>query len=187
MALGSATELPSQRVDSVPAGPKKAVAPVSPAPKQAARDSTKPPISPRRAFLYSLVMPGLGQSRLRRSGAGAVYFFFEGLSFAMATKSLYDLGIAKEHRHDAIVTAYKPQDAGASGAPVPADTLRNRYLGNRVKSRRTHVEDWAAALVFNHLFSGADAFVSAQLWDLPIQIGFRAAPAIGILRATRRY
>ena len=33
-----------------------------------------------------------------------------------------------------------------------------------------------AALVFNHLFAGADAFVAAQLWDLPAQVSLRAAP-----------
>lgn len=25
-------------------------------------------------------------------------------------------------------------------------------------------------VAFNHLFSGADAFVSAQLWDMPVQL-----------------
>ena len=33
-----------------------------------------------------------------------------------------------------------------------------------------------AMLVFNHLFSGADAFVSSQLWDLPAQVEMRALP-----------
>ena len=98
-------------------------------------------------------------------------------------KSLYDLRIAKEHRHDAIVTSYT---TNPTGEPVAADSLRNRYALNRVKSRRTHVEDWVAALIFNHLFSGADAYVSAHLWDLPVQLGFRAAPAAAIIRAASR-
>ena len=42
--------------------------------------------------------------------------------------------------------------------------------GERVAARRTHLEDWLALLVFNHLISGAEAFVSAQLWDLPGQV-----------------
>jgi hypothetical protein len=33
-----------------------------------------------------------------------------------------------------------------------------------------HVEDWLAVIAFNHLFSGADAFVAAQLWDLPLKV-----------------
>ena len=182
---GLATSAQAQRADSVRAGPQK---PAPPRPAVApARDVTKPPISPGRAFLYSLALPGLGQSRLRRSGAGAVYFLFEGLSFAMLTKSMYDLQLAKEHRYDSIPALYLPQAVGATGPPTADKTIQNRYAGNRVKARRTHVEDWAAAMAFNHLFSGADAYVSAQLWDLPIQIGFRAAPAIGVLRAVRRY
>ena len=30
-----------------------------------------------------------------------------------------------------------------------------------------------AVLVFNHLISGAEAFVSAQLWDLPGQVSMQ--------------
>ena len=175
--------LAAQRVDSTVAGPRRVPAKTVQT-KPTVRDSTKPPISPGRAFLYSLALPGLGQSRLQRAGVGAGYFLFEGFSAAMATKALYDLRLAKEHRRDAIVASYT---TNANGTPVATDTLRNRYSGNRVRARRTHVEDWVASLVFNHLFSGADAYVSANLWDLPIQIGFRAAPAIAILRAASRY
>ena len=34
-----------------------------------------------------------------------------------------------------------------------------------MRARRTHLEDWLAAVIFNHLFSGADAFVAANLAD----------------------
>lgn len=186
LVLGAPGSVRAQRADSVRAGPAKPPAP-APAQRTATREVTKPPISPGHAFLYSLALPGLGQSRLRRSGAGATYFLFEGVSFAMATKSLYDLRIAKEHRADSIPASYQPQQPGQTGDPTIGDVVRNRYSGNRVRARRTHVEDWVTALIFNHLFSGADAYVSAQLWDLPIQLGFRAAPAIGMLRAASRY
>ena len=177
----------AQRADSTVAGPRR-IAPAPPSQaKPVVRDSTKPPVSPGRAFLYSLALPGLGQSRLERAGSGAVYVLFEGFSAAMATKALYDLRIAKEHRHDLIVTEFKNGELDAKGAAVPVDTLRNRYAGIRVRARRTHVEDWVATLIFNHLFSGADAYVSAHLWDLPIQLGFRAVPAAAIVRAASRY
>ena len=42
-----------------------------------------------------------------------------------------------------------------------------------MRARRVHYEDWLAAILFNHLFSGADAFVAAQLWDLPTQVSAR--------------
>ena len=177
----------AQRADSTVAGPRRIPAPAPAQQKPVVRDSTMPPVSPGRAFLYSLALPGLGQSRLERAGSGAVYVLFEGFSAAMATKALYDLRIAKEHRHDQIVTEYKNGELDAKGSAVPVDTLRNRYAGIRVKARRTHVEDWVATLIFNHLFSGADAYVSAHLWDLPIQLGFRAIPAAAIVRAASRY
>lgn len=100
----------------------------------------------------------------------------------MLTKSKYDLGVARRHETDAVVGGYQLDPA--TGAPVrdadgnfvPLDTLSSRYVADRVKSRRTHVEDWIAVLVFNHLFSGADAFVSSLLWDLPARVGFRPSP-----------
>jgi hypothetical protein len=53
---------------------------------------------------------------------------------------------------------------GRSAAPFNNDLVR---------ARRLHLEDWIAALVFNHLISGAEAFVSANLYDLPAQISAR--------------
>jgi hypothetical protein len=183
--------LKAQKADSARAGVQRS-AKLQPQQAAVPRDSTKPPIGPGRAFLYSFLLPGLGQSRLDRGTSGTIYVAFEAFGVAMATKAAYDLRLAREHRHDAIVESYKVNSAtgipevNTAGTPIPADTIRNRYLGNRVKARRTHLEDWAAALIFNHLFSGADAFVSAQLWDLPVHVGFRAAPAVMVLRAVAR-
>ncbi len=33
-----------------------------------------------------------------------------------------------------------------------------------------------AVLIFNHLFAGADAYVAAQLWDLPGKVALRQLP-----------
>jgi hypothetical protein len=44
-------------------------------------------------------------------------------------------------------------------------TYRNPNLVGRIRARRTHLEDWIAGILFNHLFSGADAFVAANLQD----------------------
>jgi hypothetical protein len=40
---------------------------------------------------------------------------------------------------------------------------RNKF----VKEHRQEREDWITLLVFNHLFSGAEAYVSAHLYDFP--------------------
>jgi len=162
------------------------------------RDSLAPPVSPGRAFLLSLAVPGLGQSRLNRPTAGAVYFTSEAVWLAMLGKAANDLRIAKAHARDVIVNTYDVDPV--TGAPkidgngkyVVKDTLRSKYadptetgggLGgqqqqqrSRVKARRLHFEDWIAMLAFNHLFSAADAFVSSQLWDLPAQVEMRALP-----------
>lgn len=154
-----------------------------------ARDSLTPPITPRRAFLYSLIAPGWGQSRLDRPTAGAIYAGFEFLSIAMLTKSRYDLAVAKRRAKEVIADTYAvdgqgiPKIDSMTKKPIIADTVPNRYgtVGDdqqrsRLKARRLHYEDWVAMLFFSHLFSGADAFVSAHLWDLPAQVEFRQLP-----------
>ena len=205
-AIPALVRLEAQQADSTRAGIRKRpsrdttfnadsvskIAPPVSRVRRTARDSTSPPLSPGKAFLVSLALPGLAQAKLDRGSAGNVYFLYEALSWTMLSKSAYDLHVAKRHRNDAIVTAYKTNTDGTPvrdtlGNPILADTLRNRYGGNRVRARRTHLEDWIATLIFNHLFSGADAYVSAHLWDLPVHVGFRVAPAIPIARAISRY
>ena len=133
----------------------------------------RPPISARRAFLYSLVLPGQGQIKLRRHKAAALFGSIELGSIFMLLKSQNDLRIARAHVGDSVFLRFDPPTTvGGDSVPV----YRQDILAARVKSRRLHVEDWVAALVFNHLFAGADAFVAAQLWDLPAQVSLRAAP-----------
>lgn len=158
-------------------------------PVRVARDSLGPPISPRRAFLYSLAVPGLGQSRLQRPTAGAVYVAFELSAITMLVKSRYDLSIAKRRVKESRVNAYAIGDNGlptfdAAGRPVVKDTLVSRYatpkddqLRSRLKARRLHYKNWVTTLAFTHLFAGADAFVSAHLWDLPRQVEMRRLPS----------
>jgi hypothetical protein len=106
----------------------------------------------------------------------------EAVSVTMLLKSVSDLRLARSHQDDAIVGGYQVDPTTGAprlddqGAFIPADTVVNRYTTDRVRARRTHVEDWIATLVFNHLFSGADAFVSSLLWDLPARVGMRAGP-----------
>lgn len=131
----------------------------------------RPPISPRRAFLYSLVVPGQGQTSLHRPKAAALFATIELGSIAMIAKSKNDLRIAKARVRDSVITGYKPTGTGDSVAVKVPDRLVAR-----IKARRLHVEDWMATLLFNHLFAGADAFVAAQLWDLPAQVSFQPMP-----------
>ncbi len=176
------------RTDSTLARPR-----VTPTRRPVVRDSLSPPVSPGKAFLFSLALPGLGQSKLNRPTAGAVYFTAEAVWLTMLAKSANDLRIAKAFANEVVVSSYavdpttgKPLIVG--GKYVVKDTLRSTYADpvskandgaqqrSRIKARKLHLEDWIAMLAFNHLFSGADAFVSAHLWDLPAQVDMRALP-----------
>lgn len=165
----------------LPAMPARAQTPPAPAVSQTTADSLQPPLSPGRAFLYSLALPGLGQSRLRRHMPGTLYFAIEAVAVAMLLKSANDLRVARAGREHEVINAYQVDANGApiidgSGQFVPLDTARSRYTDERVRARRTHVEDWVAILVANHLFAGADAFVASLLWDVPARLGARALP-----------
>jgi len=150
--------------------------------RQTGPDSLRPPVSPGRAFLTSLFVPGLGQSRLGRQVPGAIYAGIEVMSIVMLLKARNDLRIARGAAGDVIVNRYRVDPAtgapivDANGRFVPQDTVPNRFDTGRVDARRTQVEDWIAVLAFNHLFAGADAFVASLLWDLPARVGARHLP-----------
>lgn len=146
-----------------------------------AQPALKPPVTPRRAFLYSLFVPGAGQAALNRHFVGGAFFLTEGLSLALVHRSAEDLRLARAFRRDSVPATYQVDPAGkavlgSDGRPVVATWTVSRYSAARVRARRTHYEDWIAVLIFNHLFSGADAYVAAQLWDLPAHVGVRTAP-----------
>jgi hypothetical protein len=109
-------------------------------------------------------------------------------SIGMARKSAIDLQEAKTLRGDSVVATYKvdPETGLAqvdpkTGLPIPDTYIGSRFTDDRVKARRTHYEDWIAAIIFNHLFSGADAYVAANLWDFRTNIGVIAqSRTIGI-------
>ncbi|MEO8579736.1 MAG: hypothetical protein ABI469_05770 [Gemmatimonadales bacterium] len=181
----------AQQRDSARAG---IGAPKSGPPQQAAADTTrKPPISPRRAFLTSLLIPGYAQTVLGRDRAAMLFAVIEIGSLGMARKSAMDLAEAKGLPRDSVVASYKidPTTGLAvidpkTGLPVPDKYIASRFTDDRIKARRTHYEDWIAAIVFNHLFSGADAYVAANLWDFSANIGVVANPHSAGVYATLR-
>jgi hypothetical protein len=140
-------------------------------------------MTPRRAFLTSLVIPGYAQTVFGRDRAAMLFALIEIGSIGMARKAAQDLGEAKGLPRDSIVASYKidPSTGLAvidpkTGLPVPDTYIASRFTDDRIKARRTHYEDWIAAIVFNHLFSGADAYVAANLWDFKTNIGIVATP-----------
>jgi hypothetical protein len=135
------------------------------------RPELKPPISPRRAFLYSVLVPGYAQSVLGRNRAGALEIAFEAVALTMVRISAADVREARRMFADSIPVSF----VDASGVPK-VRFERTMYTESLIRSRRAHLEDWIAVLIGNHLFSGADAFVAANLWDLPTEVSLQASP-----------
>jgi hypothetical protein len=157
----SAAGARAQRVDSARVAPARA-----PAGDTSAHPVPTPPLSPRRAFLYSLLLPGYAQSVLGRPTAGAIFVLTESIALAMLRESKADLNEARALRTDTLVVV----GFDASGAPIKAPSP---YTDELINVRRGHVEDWVAFIVANHVFAAADAYVASHLWDLPSQISVR--------------
>ncbi len=104
------------------------------------------PVSPMSAFWRSFLLPGWGQARLNRKLTGGIFVAWEGVTLGMSLKTRHEL-------------AYLRRTRSARGDD----------------KRREH-EDWIALLVFNHLFAGLEAYVSAHLADFPGDLELRAVP-----------
>ena len=128
-------------------------------------------------------MPGYAQARLERPFASAFFFAVEAAGVLMLRKSLHDLDVARRYEGDSVPVRFELDPVSrevvvdpATGQPVVAEWAPGRYTPELVAARRTHLEDWIAVIVFNHLVAGADAFVSAQLWDVPAGVSLGAVP-----------
>jgi len=171
LVAGSASVLHAQAADSARVGISQqsdsARALLAPERLRSAADSIAdhrdsvlmagPPIRPKTALFRSLLVPGWGQASLDRGTAGATYFALEAGSIAMLIFAKKELAVAKRAARDS--TFLNDSTFG----PPPE-------LAARVRVRRSQVEDWAALIFFTHLFSAADAFVSAHLWDVRVQV-----------------
>ncbi len=190
-----AAPLGAQQADSVRAGvsqPAQAVAGVQARIVVQDTAEIRPPISPRRAFLYSFLLPGAGQAKLDRPYAGTLFFLVEATTLVLLNRSAEDLRIARSFNRDSVPLRYETDPTtglvarDADGQPVVAQWTASRYDADWVRTRRLHYEDWLAVLFFNHLFAGADAFVAAQLWDLPAKLDVRRSVDGAIVGATVR-
>jgi hypothetical protein len=127
-------------------------------------------ITPRGAFLRSLVLPGWGQSELGAPGRGGVYFLLESGSLWMVLKTGQKLDEAR--RLETIA-----RETGEIG-PTAKHPL--------VRDRENQREDWITLSIFWLFFSGADAFVAAHLQDFDVHVNAVPRPGGGgtELRAT---
>jgi hypothetical protein len=133
------------------------------------RPELRAPLSPKRAFLYSLLLPGYSQSVLGRHRAGALQLAFEAASIVMIRQSVADVREARRMQADSITVSF----VDAAGLPR-LQRVPSPFTASLVRSRRSHLEDWIAVLLANHLFSAADGYVASLLWDLPAEVSVSA-------------
>ncbi|HXM38238.1 MAG TPA: hypothetical protein VN908_06210 [Gemmatimonadales bacterium] len=103
-------------------------------------------VRPMGAFWRSFLLPGWGQAVTGRHTTGAAFVAWEGVTAMMTLKAQQEANYFK-----------------AIGS------------GN-VHLKRQEVQDWLVLWIFNHLFAGAEAYVSAHLRDFPPDLEVRAFP-----------
>ena len=103
-------------------------------------------VGPVGALWRSLVLPGWGQAATGRKVTGALFTVWEGTTMFMTLKASQEASYLR-----------------ASGSP-------------NLDSKHQEVQDWLVLWGFNHLFSGAEAFVAAHLRDFPRDLKIRAVP-----------
>jgi hypothetical protein len=114
-------------------------------------DTLHPGVSPMGAFWRSFLIPGWGQAVTDRQMTGAVFVAWEGVTAMMTLK-----------------------------AQGEANYFKSVHSPN-LRLKRQEVQDWLVLWIFNHLFSGAEAYVSAHLRDFPPDLKIRAFPGgIGV-------
>lgn len=151
LSVAVLTALPSPVGGQVLATPDStAPTPNTQHPTPPVADSVRRPTTPMGAMFRSFLLPGWGQAVYGRKVTAGIMIGFEGLSLGMLLK------------------VHSEMDQ------IPAsDTLR---LANKRQER----QDWVSVLVFNHLMSGLEAYVSSHLYDFPGDLEIRALPGGGV-------
>lgn len=103
-------------------------------------------VRPMGAFLRSFILPGWGQAATDRAKTGAAFVAWEGVTAMMTLKAQQEASYYKQ--------IHSPN----------------------LQAKRQEVQDWLVLWVFNHLFSGAEAYVSAHLRDFPRDLKVRTFP-----------
>jgi hypothetical protein len=169
LVLAAAAPARAQVTDTLQLGERQRrplVADSAPARRPPVTDSSQMRyrISPRGAFLRSLVLPGWGQSSIGAPGRGAVYFALESGSLWMLYKADQKLGEARR-----LEQSRRDEGLLEPGRVLPL-----------VRARRNEREDWITLSVFWYFFAGADAFVSAYLRDFDAHVDVQPAPTGGL-------
>ena len=102
------------------------------------------------AMFRSFLLPGWGQATYGRKVTAGVMMAFEGLSVGMLLK------IKSDERY-----------------------IQETNSG-KLKDKHQQEQDWITLIVFDHLMSGLEAYVSAHLYDFPGDLQMQALPNGGM-------
>lgn len=153
------------------------------------------PISPREAFIRSMIIPGWGQASFGSYFRGGVYFAGWAGNWFMIFRNQVRLNEVRS-RFD--LRASQIEAALLAASPNP-DSLRavldsdptvleqavraddgpgntGNELRELVRAREQQREDWIALAIFWVLAAGVDGYVTAHLADFPAGIDMRPNP-----------
>ena len=141
-------------------------------------------ISPRGAFIRSLIIPGWGHAAVGAQGRGGFYFLAQSASLWMVAQSHGLRSAARELRH--LEASAADERLRGEGVTDPFERRQAVRADPRVVERQElvdtraqQVEDWVALSVFLLLIISADAFVSAHLMEFPEPLGLEVQPLPG--------
>jgi hypothetical protein len=159
-------------------------------------DTVDDRISPRSAFIRSLLVPGWGQASVGSYGRGSVFFALQGTSWYMLLRTLARLdqservearvvGMVTDSLNFLIARDTAPEFCEANPAPceaakalaqpanfeaaVAGDTAVSR-IRNLVDAREDQKQDWITYLLFFTMMGGVDAYVNRHLQDFPADV-----------------
>ncbi|MBW3552929.1 MAG: hypothetical protein KY466_05435 [Gemmatimonadetes bacterium] len=152
------------------------------------------PLSPRSAFIRSMILPGWGQAEFDSYVRGGVFFAgwagnwfmnFKNAVRLSEARNLFDLR-AGELRDSLVTTSSNPdsmrtvlETTDLLDTTVRADSAGND-LRKLVRGREQQREDWIAFTIFWILASGVDGYVTAHLADFPATIDVETAMDGGV-------
>ncbi|HEU4587391.1 MAG TPA: hypothetical protein VFS11_01995 [Gemmatimonadales bacterium] len=105
-------------------------------------------VNPTSVLWRSLLVPGWGQLKMGQPITAGVFLAAEAVTLGMVIKTNSDLRHLRSIGADSVI------------------------INNKSQSR----EDWIVFMVVNHVLSGLEAYVSANLSDFPAELKFRRLP-----------
>jgi hypothetical protein len=138
-------------------------------------------VSPGRAFLRAILVPGWGHASIGAHTRGGFYFLTETASAWMVVRTRTRLNAAKDVRDFRLDEVQSALLARGVTDPVAIATAQQAdesviAANSLVEARSQQFEDWLVLGIFFVFLSGADAFVTAHLRDFPEPVGLELRP-----------